>query len=173
MLKKTVQNLEWIFEFLLWKSRLFILVAVVFGVIAAIALFLTGSYEIWHSVTHILPSGQDEVDIIKLLIGIIGAIDLYLIGIVLLIFAFGIYELFISQIDIARKNSKEEHNILEITSLDELKTKLLKVIVIVLIVTFFKAALSTRFQNPVEMLLFALSILAIATCSFFLSRKES
>ena len=34
---------------------------------------------------------------------VITAVDLYLIGVVLLIFSFGIYELFISKIDIARE----------------------------------------------------------------------
>ena len=33
--------------------------------------------------------------------GIIGAVDLYLIAVVLLIFSFGIYELFISKIDVS------------------------------------------------------------------------
>ena len=38
----------------------------------------------------------------EMLLELITAIDLYLIGVVLLIFGFGIYELFISKIDIAR-----------------------------------------------------------------------
>ncbi len=135
MTKHPRSLLEKLFENLLWKSRLIILLAVVFGVIASAALFLTGSYEIWHTITNIISPETHEPDYSKLLIGIIGAIDLYLIGIVLLIFSFGIYELFISDIDVARDPSSKGHSILEITSLDELKSKLLKVIIMVLIAT--------------------------------------
>lgn len=161
-----LKHIEQIFEKLLWKSRLFILIAVVFSVIAAIALFIAGSYEVYESIIKAIPKDHLELDYAKLLAGIIGAVDLYLIGIVLLIFAFGIYELFISQIDVARQDN--EHNILEITSLEELKNKLMKVIVMALIVTFFKTILSTSFQTPLEMLYFALAILAIAACTFFI-----
>ena len=163
--------IEQIFESLLWKSRLIVLLAVVFSVLASLGLFVTGSYEIWHTIRHIFPGGGAEPDYSKLLIGIIGAVDLYLIGVVLLIFAFGIYEIFISKIDIAHE-AGEAHNVLEITSLDELKNKLLKVIIMVLIVTFFKTVLSASFQTPLEMLYFALAILAVASCIFFLRHRE-
>lgn len=161
-----LKQIEQIFEKLLWKSRLFILIAVIFSVLAAAALFIAGSYEIYESIIQAIPKDHLEPDYAKLLAGIIGAVDLYLIGIVLLIFAFGIYELFISQIDIARKD--KEHNILEISSLEELKNKLMKVIVMAMIVTFFKTVLSATFQTPLEMLYFALAILAIAGCTFFI-----
>jgi len=59
-----------------------------------------------------------------------------LIAVVLLIFSFGIYELFISEIDDA-ENSEVGSKILAIHSLDELKDKLGKVVVMVLIVSFF------------------------------------
>jgi uncharacterized protein (TIGR00645 family) len=171
---KSTRKAEQLFEALLWKSRLIIILAVIFGVLASAALFLTGSYEIWHTVTHILPGHGGEPDYSKLLIGIIGAVDLYLIGIVLLIFSFGIYELFISDIDAARQgNEKEHNNILEITSLDELKNKLLKVVIMVLIVTFFKSVLSAQFQTPLEILYFGVAILAVAVCSYFIRNIES
>jgi uncharacterized protein (TIGR00645 family) len=170
MQKKPPSLIEKIFESMLWKSRLIVLIAVIFSIIAAFALFLTGSFEIWHTVTHIITTTEAEPDYSKLLIGVIGAVDLYLIGIVLLIFAFGIYELFVSQIDDARTD--KDHSILEITSLDELKTKLLKVIIMVLIVSFFKVVLSAHFTTPLEILYFAIAILAVASCSFFLHHVE-
>ncbi len=173
MTKKSPNRIERAFENLLWKSRLIIILAVIFGVFASAALFLTGSFEIWHTVTHIISQAHQEPDYNKLLIGIIGAIDLYLIGIVLLIFSFGIYELFISEIDEARGEGNHGHNILEISSLDELKNKLLKVIIMVLIVTFFKTVLSASFQTPLEILYFALAILAVAACCHFIRNIES
>ncbi|HEY5603587.1 MAG TPA: YqhA family protein [Gammaproteobacteria bacterium] len=71
-------------------------------------------------------------------------IDGYLLAAVLLIFALGLYELFISRIDVVNKD--DEHgmasNVLIINSLDDLKTRLAKVILMILIVRFFENAIS-------------------------------
>ena len=162
--------LERIFEATLWQSRLIIILAVVFSLFGSIALFFAGSFEIYYTLVHMFPEGAHEPDYAKLLIGSIGAVDLYLIGIVLLIFAFGVYELFISKIDIAHEGDK--HNLLEITSLDELKSKLVKVIIMVLIVSFFRTVLSTSFQTPLEMLYLGLAILAVAASTFFMGKLD-
>ncbi len=168
---KKPNPIEQIFETLIWKSRLIILLAVIFSIIGSMALFIAGSIEIFETAKHLIPDASQKHDFSTLLIGIIGAIDLYLIGIVLLIFAFGIYELFISEIDIARQD-KTVH-ILEVHSLDELKNKLLKVVVMVLIVSFFKSILSTTFSTALEMLYLGLSILAIAGCVFFIRNVDN
>ena len=62
----------------------------------------------------------------------------------LLIFGFGIYELFISELEIARLGD-EFGNILEVSNLDDLKNKIIKVIIMVLIVSFFQRILSMEF----------------------------
>ena len=54
---------------------------------------------------HLLPAGSDIHTI--LLNTIIMAIDLYLIAVVLLIFAFGLYELFICKIQIKDESSSK------------------------------------------------------------------
>ena len=82
------------------------------------------------------------------------------------IFAFGIYELFISHIDEAVGHSQ----ILAISSLDQLKDKIAKVIVMVLVVNFFQRVLHTHFETPLEMLYFALSITALSVGLYFLSK---
>jgi uncharacterized membrane protein YqhA len=56
---------------------------------------------------------------------------------VLIIFSFGIYELFISKIDIAR-SSEAYSTLLEISTLDDLKNKIIRVIIRVLVVSFFQ-----------------------------------
>ena len=107
-----------------------------------------------------------------MLLELITAIDLYLIGVVLLIFGFGIYELFISKIDIARAD--EGVTILEIENLDELKNKIIKVIIMVLIVSFFESILQMReeFKEPVQMLYFALSIFALSIGVYFIKKHN-
>lgn len=171
MTNKKQNSIEQLFESLLWKSRLIILLAVIFSLLGALTLFYAGSIEVYHTIVNLLRESTHEPDNNRLLIGIIGSIDLYLIGIVLLIFSFGIYELFISKIDIAQ-DGNHSHNILEITSLDELKNKLIKVILMVLIVTFFKAILSMTYTSAFEILYFGLAILSVAASTFFIRKID-
>ena len=132
--------LEKIFENTMWKARLFVLLPVIFGLIGAGILFVVASIDIFNVLSYTLdvywnglhPENFHEEIVSK----IIGAVDLYLIAVVMLIFAFGIYELFISKIDAAEETSAG-NNILAIHSLDQLKDKLAKVIVIVLVLCFF------------------------------------
>ncbi len=160
--------LEKLFEGAIWRSRFVVLFAVVFGLIGAFVLFVVASMDIWGVavytyntiVTHAHPDHFHE-DIVA---GIIGAVDLYLIAVVMFIFAFGIYELFISDIDEAEGDNK----ILAIHSLDQLKDKIAKVIVMVLVVNFFQRVLHTEFKTPLEMLYFALAIASLAIGLYFL-----
>ena len=170
---KTIESqsfVERIFEKGLWNVRFVVLLAVLFSILAAISLFILGSYEIVHTIINKNPiTNQQEInDHFPMLLKLISAIDLYLIGVVLLIFGFGLYELFISKIDIARKD--ESVTILEIDNLDELKSKLINVIIMVLIISFFESILKTtsKFTEPNDMVLFALSILAVAIGVFFI-----
>ncbi len=162
--------LERVFEGALWKTRFFVLFAVVFSMLGGIALFIVASVDIWDVVVmvfntylqHLHPEHFHE----EIVGGLIGAVDLYLMAIVMFIFGFGLYELFISEIDVAKGASK----ILEIHSLDQLKDKLAKVIVMVLVVSFFKRVLHTPYEGAVEMLYFAGSILALSIGLYFMHK---
>ena len=66
-------------------------------------------------------------------------IDGYLLGAFMFIFGFGLYELFLGDLDVAR-SSHASGKILRISSLEDLKTRLGKVILIILIVEIFKDA---------------------------------
>ncbi len=162
--------LEKIFEAGLWSSRFITLLAVVFGVFGAIVLFVVASADIFKvciSAYNYYFHGVHLDDFHTLVVSqIIGAVDLYLIGVVLLIFGFGIYELFISEIDVASEKGK----ILNITSLDQLKDKIAKVIVMVLIVNFFQRVLHTDYNGAKEMLYFAASIMGLAIGLYFLGK---
>ena len=90
-----------------------------------------------------------------LLFNIISSIDLFLIGIVLLIFGFGVYELFINEIDFAK--GKFSDSTLKIKSLDQLKNKIIKVIIIVLIVKFFEKILKLTPEFTSQMMCYYLA----------------
>ncbi|NMB77845.1 MAG: YqhA family protein [Methanomicrobiales archaeon] len=162
---------ERVFESALWSSRLIVLLAVIFGTISAMLLFIAGSIEIISSITHAISLAHAEVDYTTLLSGIIGGVDLYLIGMVLLIFSFGIYELAISKIDVAR-SSESYHTLLEISNLDDLKNKIIKVIIMVLIVSFFQRVLSMKFSNSTDMLFMAVSIAVICIGVYYLQKLK-
>lgn len=164
-------TLERAFEVSLWSSRLIVLLAVVFGAFSSVILFISGSIEIVLSVVHSVSYPSLEVNYTTILSGIIGGVDLYLIGMVLLIFSFGIYELFVSKIDIAR-NSEAFHTLLEITNLDDLKNKIIKVIIMVLIVSFFQRVLALPLTSGLDMLFMAASIAAICIGVFFLQKLK-
>ncbi|HEY9190086.1 MAG TPA: YqhA family protein [Sulfurovum sp.] len=165
--------LEKLFEGAIWRSRLIVLLAVVFGLLGAIILFVVASMDIWNVavtsfqvVTHTIPHPEHfHEDVVA---GIIGAVDLYLIAVVMFIFSFGLYELFISDIDEA--SGKNGSKLLAIQSLDQLKDKIAKVIVMVLVVNFFQRVLHTKFSTPIEMMYFALSITALAVGLYFLGK---
>ena len=165
--------LEKFFENAMWKTRLFVLLPVIFCLIGAVILFVVGSVDIFEVLIYTLdvylnglhPENFHEEIVSK----IIGAVDLYLIAVVMLIFAFGIYELFISKID-AAEDGKAGSNILAIHSLDQLKDKIAKVIVMVLIVSFFQKVLHTSYDGALQMLYFALSIGILSVALFFLGK---
>ncbi|HIP14417.1 MAG TPA: YqhA family protein [Sulfurimonas autotrophica] len=166
--------LEKIFESGLWSSRFMVLMAVIFGIIGAIVLFIVASFDIYNTATLVIntyinhhhPEHFHEL----IVVGIIGAVDLYLIGVVMLLFSFGLYELFISDIDAAREDNTRQNKILSIHSLDQLKDKISKVIVMVLVVGFFKKVGLASYQSPLDLLYLALSITAVSVGLYFLSK---
>ena len=162
------------FEKILLFSNNFTLLPVVFGVLGAIVLFVIASYDVgkvFVTVYHYFFGDFHPENFHSDVVGeIVGAIDLYLMALVLYIFSFGIYELFISEIE-ELKQSKQS-KVLEVHSLDELKDKLGKVIIMVLIVNFFQRVLHANFTTPLEMTYLAASILALCLGLYFLHKGE-
>jgi len=160
------------FENALWSTRFIVLISVVLSIISSIILFLLGGWDIIQAIIYKNPLLNNDIETNnELLFNIISSIDLFLIGIVLLIFGFGVYELFISEINFAK--DKFADSTLKINSLDQLKNKIIKVIIIVLIVKFFEKVLklSHNFTTPKDLILFSLSILAICIGYFLINRK--
>ncbi len=170
-----LRKLESIFEWLLWESRFFIILAVIASIASALLLIVLGTYDIFILLKEVLhafsdPELYDEFHKTAVT-HIIGAIDFYLIATVLIIFGVGLYELFISKIDYAEKDTRSS-KILVIHTLDQLKEKLAKVIIMVLIVTFFKHALNIKYENVLNILYLGAGILLIALALYF-THKEN
>lgn len=175
--KRFTNRLERIFESSLWSTRFLVILAVISTLFASLALFVIGSMDIfkvlksifsyYFSSTHTLKNFHSIV-----VAEIIGAIDVYLIAVVLLIFSFGLYELFISRIDAASKS--ESSSILKIYSLSSLKDKIAQVIIMALIVKYFQMVLlySSKFKSAYKIIFLAGSILALAIALFFMHKSR-
>ncbi|KAL6001780.1 hypothetical protein ACLOJK_041758 [Asimina triloba] len=128
----------------------------------------------------------------KMIMMLVEAIDIYLIGTVMLVFGMGLYELFISNLSIAEshKYSHPPHDDttsygsnlfglfkllerpkwLEINSVNELKTKLGHVIVMVLLVGLLEKSKKVVISTTTDLLCFSFAVLLASGCLYLLSR---
>lgn len=176
---KKSRKIEFLFENMLWKFRFIVILPVIFSLLSSLIFFVIGTLDICEGFTlslDILKFNDEELEkeiTYHIVSYIIGGIDYYLIGIVLLIFGLGIYELFISEIDVRFEQQnvtfqREDINLLQSESLEELKGKLVKVIVVALIVSFFKKILTLEVQQARDLVYVAFSILLIALSNYLL-----
>ena len=161
------------FEILLNSTRFIIIISTIFSILGAISLFIVASFDIYEVFIEIINSYLSHAthkDLFheKIIVGLISSIDLYLMGIVMFIFGFGTYELFISKIE-----NRNLNKTLVINSLDELKDKLAKVIIMVLIVSFFKQVLYTSFNGALEILYFVISIFVLSLSVYILKKEKT
>lgn len=160
--------LERLIENGLWLLRFTTIVPVIFSTLSAFILFYLGSIEILESLQILLHINGDQDRLFsKVMTHVLGGIDAYLIGIVMILFSYGVYELFISKIDIGRTEDTEVQ-LLKITSLDQLKDKILKVIVMAMVVSFFKRLIELEARTAIDALLLAISILLIASSAYLM-----
>lgn len=170
---------ESIFEGSLWNSRFIILAAVVGSLFAGFAIFYMATIDVWNLVQHVVHYGDaDMTDAARKVLHdstvthIVEVVDGYLLATVMLIFSLGLYELFISDIDQAHGN-KASSKILVINSLDDLKSRLAKVVIMIMIVTLFEQALNMKMQTPLDLLYLGGSIALIAGALYLSHAGES
>jgi uncharacterized membrane protein YqhA len=165
-----------LFEKLLWQSRMVVLFAVVSSLLVGLAMFYMATVDALYLLSHLLeyasPSLTSEArsDLrSENVTHIVEIVDGYLLATVLLIFSLGLYELFISKIEAAEK-SQSASNVLVVHSLDDLKNRLAKVILMILIVKFFEHAISLTYTSTMDILLLAGGI-ALIGLALFLSHQ--
>lgn len=150
--------IETLFEGSLWNSRFIVLAAVLGSLFAGLAIFFMATVDVFYLVTHVIhyadPSMEAEARKVlhdSTVSHIVEVVDGYLLATVMLIFSFGLYELFISDIDQAH-GTRGSSKILVINSLDDLKARLAKVILMIMIVTLFEEALNMKMDSPIDLL---------------------
>jgi uncharacterized membrane protein YqhA len=160
--------LETVLEKFLWNFRLIILLGVLGLLVGSLVIFLLGVMETYvltalffnEIISHGLHISEEIYN--KIIVQIITIVDDFLLGIVLLIFGLGTYDLFISRIDPAEKQMDIRPNWLVFESLDELKSVLGKVVLMILIINFLKIVVNTSFSEPIHLLYLGAGIALMA-----------
>jgi uncharacterized protein (TIGR00645 family) len=129
------------FEPAFFNMRYIILIPVFITFVGAFIMFIIGAFEAWSSITHFF-----EVDYEGAQLSLILGIDAFLLGLVLLIFSYGIYDLFLSKFDIADRPSVRP-NWMRFKDIGELKIILAQVILIILTINFFELVF-IEMNNP-------------------------
>ena len=127
--KDTLEKRVWL-KNLYFISRILVIIAIIGMIITSIFVIITGFAELYRIISFFMQDGilSEEAGTF-LSVTVTEMIDLYLIGLVLIIFALGLYQLFIdSDIDLPEW--------LDTPSFDVLKGRLLIVIAVVLAVLF-------------------------------------
>jgi len=166
--------LERRFESMIWKFLLITLVPVVMSLFGSVSCFVIGTYAEISVLSRVFQSHFTLTNSTLLIGKVVGGIDYYLIGIALLIFGYGIYELVISDIDPRQQEASDvRRNLLNIESLDGLKQKLTKVIVVALIVTAFKSMVGFKVTTSTELLMFCAGVLMLAFSAWLLGQTRN
>lgn len=158
------------FERLLWSSRFLVMLAVIPSILGALVLFIIGTFDIIKVVanTVLYYTGANVGDIHDTVVtDIIVAVDIYLIAIVLLIFGLGVYRLFVSQIEQSEQHAKNHP--FNVQSFDQLKDKIVRVVILAVIIEFFRAVVDIQFTTPLDAIYLAVSALALAAALYLMS----
>jgi uncharacterized membrane protein YqhA len=153
-----IKFIEKLFEGVLWRSRFVVVIAVIASMISAIAVFYVTTIDVWYLVAHILDYADPSISAEarktlhdETVTHVVEVVDGYLLATVMLIFSLGLYELFVSDIDEAH-GSRASSKILLIETLDDLKTRLSKVILMILIVKLFEHAVQMKMMTVLDLL---------------------
>ena len=131
-----------------FRARGVSVIAVIFSAIGAVLMFIMGSVTTVQAIGVYFGSG--EVDAfsseaaVDATVEIVGSLDQFLLGLVLLLFAYGVYRLFVVENAEAWEEKRRQIKApdwLGVTTVSELKVSLLEVTAVLLAVLFLKGIL--------------------------------
>jgi len=192
-LPTTSERVEEFIEKAIFNCRFLTLMAVAGSLAGSMLCFLKGCAFVFDSFKEYFQSYIYHHGSGKVILLLVEAVDVYLMGTVMLIFGMGLYELFVNSLEIPDRNStqqtsratvcgsnlfglfrlQERPKWLEIQSLDELKTKLGHVIVMVLLVGMFEKSKKVPIHSGVDLLCFSGSVLLSSGSLFLLSKLNA
>lgn len=151
------------FEPPFFKLRLFLLFPVLVSFLGSLVMFFVGGYNTYKALYALL--FKVEFGGAPVILPIIKALDAFLIGIILVIFSFGVYDFFISNLDPA-SHAGVRPDWFKFESTGELKNKLIELVLVILAIQFFEQMVANveTFDRPVMYLIIpgGAAILAIS-----------
>lgn len=153
----------------LWASRWAIILGVFANIVGAILMVLVACYDFIHLLDVVLQViiGASQLSEVRseITLVLIEIVDGFLMSGVLFIFAFGLYELFISKLTVA-SNFEVHGKILNVKSIDHLKAKLGNLILMILVVKFFYFTTGLEVKNIQDVALYAGAVCLIGLALF-------
>ena len=147
----------------LWRSKFFVFITVLTSILVAFILIIYGVIEAYHIFINISKINAQEIQLMTL-----GVVDMFLFGMVMMIFAFGSYNLFISKIDNINRDPGTEEvipNWVRVENFNELKTIFIKVVIMILIISFLQLVVTNieKFKEDIySILILSVGILLIS-----------
>jgi uncharacterized membrane protein YqhA len=170
---------EAVFEGALWRSRYMVVFAVIASMASALMVLYMATVDVVYLVGHVihyadtgLAAEARKAIHDETITHVVEVVDGYLLSTFMLIFSLGLYELFVSDIDEAQ-GKRSSSKILVINSLDDLKQRLAKVVLMILIVNLFEKALKIPMTEPLDLLYLGGAIALIGVALYFTHASES
>lgn len=155
----------------IFRTRYLSVVAVFFGALGAVLMFVIGAVTTIDGVITYFGGHEDKAfssdAALAATVEIVSSLDQFLLGLVLLVFAYGVYSLWVvADAAVWAERRKEIHapDWLDVSSVTDLKVKLLEVVAVLLAVLFLKGVLKnpdTTWSDlvvPIAVVLFALTV---------------
>jgi uncharacterized membrane protein YqhA len=167
---------ERVFERVLWATRYIMIV----GVLTIVVLAVVAFYYALVDVTYVLSLATDYASLAPSersaardegVTTIVKVLDGFFIGALLIIVAAGLYELFIGRIEGAEK-SEVGPRLLKISSLEELKERVAKLVVLILVIELFQRALRLSYDSALEILYLAAAIVLVSGGLYLIGRRS-
>jgi len=162
-----MKKLERAFEKALWASRLVIVGGVTISTLMALGAFYMATVDaltlpgLLRAYTSAALEDEQRSELrARALTVIVKSVDGYIITAILIIFSLGLYEFFISRLEEARQ-SPLASRLLDMSGLEDLKERIAKLLVLVLVIEFFQRALLLRVEGALDLLYLALGIVLI------------
>lgn len=164
----------------LYTLRYLSWIAVICSFIGSILMFIVGIFKTFISINYVfeltnanLPNEtHNEAGLAnKAIASLVSAVDVFLFALALLIFAYGIYHLFILSKDDEKTKGLPEW--MRISSFSELKQILGHIVIIIIFVDFLESIVNLGINwIPLEGIFTPISILLMALALYFLHGKE-
>jgi uncharacterized membrane protein YqhA len=166
------------FERVLWGARFVVLVAVLASLASAVAVLYMAAVDTATLLVHAAHYAGPGVTVeaqqamrLTTITHVVEIVDGFLLAAFLVIFGLGLYELFVSKIEPA-EGTALAGSILYVRSLDDLKTRLAKVVLIMLVVKFFEQAVGVHVGSALELLWVGGSVALIGLTLFLVHATE-